>query len=224
MQRYGTDPMFNNITIYNGIILCERAATGAVTIVADRRRKCDCCCRSRVVGLAWRLRPDCSCWSRASSAKHGGILAGKTRRARAYARRRRLDTAVDGPRRRTHASPAAAAWPRAPPTDADHSWCAGGGCGGKYGARRFRGGRIPYNLPAAAASCVRRRRIFLFFFAGGGGRPLTRIIVTIIISLSSLSSSTAVVIVILFAGAPEFYITSGRATDWDRNGRAQVKV
>jgi len=129
--------MSNNITSYNDIILCARAATGAVIIVADRRRKCDCCCRSRVVGLAWRLRPDCSCWSRASSAKHGGILAGKTRRARAYARRRRLDTAVDGPRRRTHASPAAVAWPRAPPTDTDHSWCAGGGCGGKYGARAF---------------------------------------------------------------------------------------
>jgi len=200
--------MLNNITIYNDIILCARAATGAVIIVTDRRRKCDCCCRSRVVGLAWRLRPDCSCWSRASSAKHGGILAGKTRRARAYARRRRHDTAVDGPHHRTHASPAAAAWPRAPPTDADHSWCAGGGCGGKFGARRFRGGRIPYNLPAAAASCVRRRRIF-FFLAGGSGRPLTRIIVIIIISLSS---TAAVIIVILFACAPEFHITSGRAT------------
>lgn len=60
--------------------------------------------------LTWRrLRPDYR-RSRASSAKHGGILAGKTLRIRAYARRH-LDTTDDGPRRRTHASLAVDAGP-----------------------------------------------------------------------------------------------------------------
>jgi len=179
-----------------------RAAAGDV-IVADRRRKCDCC-RSGVVGLAWRLRPD-YCWSRASSAKHGGILAGKIRRARAYARRRHRRLSVP-----PHARVTGGSGRLAPsPADRRRSLLKRGAAAVAVSTVRGAFGAAASHITSRPPPPVRRRRIF--FFAGDGGRPQTRIIIIIIIVIIVvvvvvviiILSSAAVIdaIVILFAGA-----------------------